>query len=105
MACLCHRCWRFAAAELQMQLHSAYSKHATINITISLYTTLYYGDLEIYLSRLFKTTIIRLRISEVREEGNPIAIALHWTIKLMCGISSLHKVVVEITFERHFYNM
>jgi hypothetical protein len=54
--------------------------------------------------RLCETTIIRLRISEVREEGNPIAIAIQWTIKLMGGISSLHKVVVEITFGKHFYN-
>jgi hypothetical protein len=89
MACLFHHCWRFAVAELQMQLHSAYSIHATINITISLYTTLYYGDQESHLSRLFKTTIIRLRISEMRAEGNPIATALHRAIKFIDGISSL----------------
>jgi hypothetical protein len=94
MACLCPHCRRFAAAELQMQLHTAYRVHVTINITISLYITLHYFDQESYVFRLCKTTIITLCISEVREEGSPIAIAIRWTTKLMGEISFLHKVVV-----------
>ena len=47
-----------------------------VNKTTSLYTTLYYGSLKSCMFWLCKTTIIRLRISEVHQEGNHMAIAI-----------------------------
>jgi hypothetical protein len=53
--------------------------------------------------RLCKTTIIRLRISELRKEGIYIAIAIHSIVKLTSDISSLNNMLVEITFGKHSY--
>jgi hypothetical protein len=45
--------------------------------------------------RLCKTTIIRLRISELRKEGIYIAIDIHSIVKLTGDNSSLNNMLVE----------
>jgi len=54
---------------------------------------------------LYKTTIIRLRISEWCKEGYHITTAVHSVRKLMGKVSSLHKIFVENAFGKQFYNV
>jgi len=55
--------------------------------------------------RLYKITVIGLRISEWCKEGYHITTAVHSVRKLMGKVWSLHKIFVENAFGKHFYNM
>jgi len=72
------------------------------NKTISLYTTLYYGNLKSYKFQVYGAIIIRLHVSEVLTGGNHIAIATHSTVKPMAKILSLLEIFVKVTFGKHF---
>jgi hypothetical protein len=72
------------------------------NKTISLYPTLYYGNLKNYRFRVYGAIIIRLHVSEVFKGGNHTAVATHSTVKPMAKILSLLEIFVKVMFGKHF---
>jgi len=74
-----------------------------ISETVSLYTTLYYGDLKNYMFWLCKITHHQASYFRSTERRNYIAVAIHLMIKVMGEISSL--CICRTTFRKHCYNM
>jgi hypothetical protein len=48
---------------------------------------------------------MKLRISDVSKEESYIATAIHSIVQRTGEISLLTKIIVEITFEKHFYDV
>jgi len=63
--------------------------------TISLYTTLYYGNLKSYRFQVYGAIIIRLHVSEVFKGGNHMAVATHSTVKPTAKILSSLEIFVK----------
>jgi len=55
--------------------------------------------------RVFKITVIKFRIAELSKEVSHIATATHSIVKLADDIPFLYKILVDVTFGKHVYNI
>ena len=58
-----------------------------------------------YMLQLHKPVIIKLAESENVQIYIYTAVAIHMVIRFMAEISLLHKMYVNVTFGKHFYNI